>query len=163
MSAGFAASSKRHWRRFTASASVVAMAGAALLAQAPAAGAAGQLSGSCLDVWVHQNKLSGSAWYTTPSAGVHHWTGTSFRADGALGNESNISIQLFAGGREIVRRGADNIAGNYTYTSTAHPKFALNADTAAYHADEHVGFWIKFDIPLADDDKFWCSFVTRNI
>jgi hypothetical protein len=154
---------KHAGRKAGAVAFVLGAAGVAILGQAPSALASTQLSGSCLDVWVHQNKLSGSAWYTTPSSGLHHWTGTSFRADGAIGNENNLFIGLYAGGREITRREADNIAGNYSYTSTAYPKFALNTDTAAVYADEHVGFWMKFDIPLADDDKFWCSFTTRNI
>jgi hypothetical protein len=150
-------------RTIGAVALVVAGMGVAVLGQAPAAVASTQLSGACSDVYVHQNTLRGSAWYATPSAGLHHWTGTSFRADGAIGNENNIFIGLYQGGKEVVRREADNIAGNFSYTSTAYPKFALNTDTAAVYSDEHVGFWIKFDIPLANDDLFWCSFTTPNI
>lgn len=141
---------------------VTAAVGAALGGASPAVAAGGQLSVYCHPKNSTYEELRASAWYTVYTAGYHYWTGTSFRLDGgAVNNESNIDIWVYGGNKVWAHRGADNIAGNYTYTSTAHPKFALNVSTPDYLADEHVAFKAVFDIEALPDSD--CSAVTHNI
>jgi hypothetical protein len=129
-----------------------------LLVNGPSATASTQLSTSCA-AGVYD--LSASVWYTTPNATYHHWTGSSFRVHNPYNrNENNVDFWLYQGPTMITHRGADNIAANFTYSSSTYSEFALNEDTLRSQ-NEHVGFIAVFDRFNAPDPD--CQAVTPNI
>lgn len=71
-----------------------------------------------------------------------------------------MDIYLYAGSTLIAaRHSLDNVAKNYTYTSTEHPRFYLGEYTNRVYA-EHVSFKGTFDTAGIDPS---CVAVTANI
>lgn len=141
-------------RKFTVLAAPLA-AMAACLALVTPAHASTALRASC-DTSSGAHGVRAVAYYSAPTATHHYWSGTAFNlvGSGGTGGQSNMEIRLYQGSTLIAfRPSLDNVAKNYMYTSTAHPRFYLGEYTNRRYA-EYVDFRGIFDTAGTDP---WCT------
>lgn len=112
-----------------------------------------------------QFHVQGHSYAAAVSPTQTFWSSTKFTLVGSpgvsVGGKSNMDIYLYQGSTLIAsRHSLDNVAINYEYDSTAHPRFYLGEYTNRAYA-EHVSFKGTFDVPLSTDPS--CVAVTPNI
>lgn len=134
---------------------------AACLALVTPAYASTPLNAGC-DTSNGDHGVRATAYYSTPTARHHFWSGTVFTlvGSGGTGGQSNMDIYLYQGSTLIAsRHSLDNVVKNYQYKSTEHPRFYLGEYTDGRFA-EHVSFKGTFDVFGRDPS---CVAVTTNI